>query len=329
MKALAVHLLVLALLAGAASARTLPVDGYAAVVNQRVITFGDVLMLVQPVREKLETAFEGEQLEAELNKAFESQLEALVERALILEEFAEMEKDQKVQIPDRLVDDQITSLINERFDNNRAEFLQLLTEERMTLDEYREETRNRLIVMIMRQREVTDRVAVTPKEIREAYEAQRTRYEVPEQVQLRMIVLQKGATPEEESVKRNEAEETRARLLAGEDFADVAKTVSEGSRATQGGDMGWIETRSLRPEIAQAVSALEPGRISEVVEAGDELFILKIEARRSASIRPFDEVRGEIEKELRKARQEQLHKAWIARLRRKHHVEIYPSEQPE
>jgi parvulin-like peptidyl-prolyl isomerase len=71
------------------------------------------------------------------------------------------------------------------------------------------------------------------------------------------------------------------------------------------------------------VAQLEPGRVSEVVEAGDDLYLLKVEARKNASITSFDEARKGIEKELRMAEEERLYKAWIERLRRKFYIKVY------
>lgn len=307
-----------------AAGRGIPVDGYAAMVNTRVITVGEVLALVQPVRAQIERSFEGDELELKLEEAYNASLRSLIERALILEDFSLLGGN----LPDRLVDDQISSFISERFDNSRVKFLEALTEERMTLDEWREETRNRLIVSIMRRREVTDRVLISPRDVRDLYESRIEQYRLPEQVRLRMIALNRGATEEDWAAKRAEAEKIRERLLAGEDFAETARTESEGARAAEGGDFGWIEPNSLRAELAAVVADLDTGRISEVIETDDELYILRIEARKNAAVKPFDEVRGSIEDELRRKEEARLYASWMERLYRKFHVRILDDESP-
>lgn len=313
---------VAACLPAVASARGLRVDGYAATVNKRVITVGEVLAYVQPVQMKLAERYEGAELEEHVAEAMAEQLDALIERALILEEFTL----KGGTIPDRLVDDRINGMISERFKNSRTAFLEALSQERLTLDDWREETRDQLIVSIMRRQEVGDRVIVSPRAVREAYESRLDTYRVPEQVKLLMIVLHKGATAEDQKVKREEAEQIRAKLVAGEDFAEIAKASSEGSKAAEGGDQGWLEPSSLRPELTNVVAQLEAGRVSEVVEAGDEFYLLKVEARKNASVMPFDEARKGIEKELRMAEEERLYKAWIERLKRKFYVKVFADD---
>lgn len=306
----------------AGGARGLPVDGYAAVVNQRVITAGEVLALIQPAREQIEATFKDEELRAKIEEAYQAGLDALIERALILEEFAK----QGGQIPDRLVDAQVNDMIAERFHNDRAAFLEALADERMTLDEWREETRNRLIVMIMRRREVIEKAVVVPRKIREAYESRQEQYHVPEQVRLRLIVLQKGKTPQDEAAKRTEAERILARIQAGEDFGELAKTSSEGAKAAEGGDLGWVDPRTLRAELKQAVEKMQPGQTGGVIALGDEFYILKLEGRKNPSVVAFDDVRGQIEEQLRRAEEERLYRAWIERLKRKYYVKIFPRQ---
>ena len=301
-----------------AMAGTMPVDGYAALVNDRVITVGEILAIVQPIRAQLAETYDGKELEKKMEEAYQEGMDALIERALVLEEFTAMGGN----IPDRAVDDQINVMINERFQNDRTKFLEALSEDRMTLDDWREETRNRLIVNLMRRREIADRVMIAPRAVRDVYESRAAQYQVPEQIQLSMIVLHKGASPDDQAVKKKEAVQIREKLLAGGNFAELAKVSSEGYKAADGGDQGWMDPGTLRKELAAAVAALEPGRISEVIETDDDFYILKVEAKKNASVIPFDDVRNQIEEELHKAEELKMYKAWIERLKRKFYVNI-------
>ena len=309
---------VLPTLFATAMARSVPIDGYAALVNNRVITVGEILAMIQPIREQLVETYDGKEVETKIEQAYQEGLDTLIERALILEEFAAMGGN----LPDRAVDDQINVIINERFKNDRAIFLEALAEDRMTIDDWREETRNRLIVNLLRRREIIDRVVIAPRAVRELYELRADQYRLPKQIQLRMIVLHKGASANDKAVKRQEAEKLHEKLLAGGDFAELAKSGSEGYKAADGGDQGWMDPAMLRKELAEAVAKLEPGRISEVIETDEDFYILKVEAKKNASIIPFDDVRGQIEDELRKAEEEKMYKAWIERLKKKFYVKV-------
>jgi parvulin-like peptidyl-prolyl isomerase len=298
------------------------IDGYAAMVNDRVITIGDVLAFIQPIEQQLRYTYEGEELDEKLRTAFTKGREALIEKALVLEEFESREG----QLPERLVDDQVNKLIHERFGNDRAAFLEALADERMTLQEWREQVKEQLIVMLMQRQEVFDRVAVAPSAVREAYEARLESYRQPAQVKLRMIVLNKGETPADAAVKREEAESILSKLKKGADFGELAKSSSEGSKASRGGDWGWTDPSGLREELVGAVAALQPGEVSGVVEAGESFYIVKIEGRKAESVTPFGEAKEELEEEIRRDEEQRVHEAWMRRLKDKFYVKIIVSE---
>ncbi|HOW97424.1 MAG TPA: peptidyl-prolyl cis-trans isomerase [Kiritimatiellia bacterium] len=305
--------------AASAGARSVAVDGYAAMVNQRVILRSEVFAMVYPLQQKLKLEHSGAELEKKLEEAYTNVLESLIERALIVEEF----NRQGHQLPDRAIDTQVNSLISERFNNNRMAFLDALAEERLTLAEWREQAKDGLIVTILRRTEILDRVAVAPRQVREYYEKNLDRYRTPEEAQLRLIVLHPGATPEERAAKIEEARRIRERLAGGEDFATVAKTASEGPKAAQGGDMGWMQTSELRAELAAGVKDLEPGQLSEVIEASDEIYLAKVEGRKQAAVTSFQDARQEIEEQLHKQEMDRLYDAWIARLKNRFYVKVF------
>lgn len=304
---------------GAATPEGLRVDSYAAIVNDQIITVGDVLILVQPVEAQLRTAYEGRELEDRLQKAFRDGLEALIERALILEEFKAMGGN----LPDRAVEDNINEIIHDRFNNDRVAFLAALADDHMTFDDWREEMKNRLVVSIMRRREVADKVVVAPADIQAEYEQNLDRFRTPEKVKLSAIVLQKGADEKEAAVKLEEAQRLHTQLLEGEDFAVLAANASEGPKAQQGGDLGWMIPAEMLEELAAAVQKLQPGQVSEVLPIGQEYYIVKLEARQNAAVKPFEDVRADIEKTLRDRQVELLTTTWMARLREKYFVKIF------
>jgi peptidyl-prolyl cis-trans isomerase SurA len=297
----------------------IPIDGYAALVNDRVITVGDVMATVQPIERQLKATYAGEELEEKMLDAYQDARNALVERSLILEEFKKMEGN----LPERVVDNRLNDIISERFDDDRTAFLKALSDEGVTLEEWRNQVRDQLVITILRRQEIVDRIVISPSAVRNLYDERQKEYQVPEKVKLRMIVLNKGTTPEDMEVKRTEAQQILDRLSAGEDFEAVAKEVSEGSKASRGGDWGWIEPTILQEDLAQAAAALEAGQYSSVVNLEEEIYILFIEARKNASVISFNEVREDLDRELRQAEGKKLEQEWMARLKSKHFVNIY------
>lgn len=306
------------LLAVSARAEGIPVDGYAAIVHDKIITIGEVMAYMRPVDAQLRQAYEGEELQKKLMEAFVKCRETLIEEKLVVQDF----ESRELKIPEQLIDERINSIIHERFDDDRAAFLEALASQRMTQEEMRNEVREGLILMISRRQEVTDRVEISPVSVLEAYEAGLDRYREPGKIKLRMIMVNKGKTPAEQEVKQREIEEILRQLKDGKEFAALAKEVSEDNKAQYGGDWGWIEAQNLRAELAEAADVLAPGEISGVVDVDGGMYILMAEDRKDPSVTPLEEVRPQIERELSILEEERLYNEWINRLREKYYIQI-------
>ncbi len=306
--------------AGPVLAAKLPLDGYAAIVNERTITIGDVMMSIAEADERLRIMHGGEDLEARRQELFRSGLERLIDQALIIEEFG-TRKD--MQIPERMVDDRINEIIFERFNNDRSALMSALAADQITLDDWRDSIRERLIVMAMRRIEIGDRIIISPMQVREAYESRKDRYHSPEQVKLRLIFVRTEIPPE---AAYETAVAARARIESGEEFAQVAREVSNDSSAALGGNWGLIEPGMLREELKSALANLEPGKVSDVVFTPEGYYLLLVEELRAASTKSFEDVRSEIEAELRDRESERLYRDWMKRLRLKFSVIYYIPE---
>lgn len=295
------------------------IDGLAAYVNDHVITIGDVLRFMQPMHRQLAAKYRQEELREKLQQAYDDALNTLIERYLILDAY----EARSAKLPEWLVDNRINEIIVDKFEGDREKFMSFLAEDRMTYKEWREEVREHLIVQYMRRANVEERVRISPAEVRELYERNREEYQIPAKVKVRMIVLKKNGNERIDGPTREEAASIRKKLVdRDEDFAVLAKRMSEGSNAERGGDWGWIEPRILRSELAAVARELGPGEISPVIETENEFYILTVEGRRNAVVTPFEEIEPQIERELRAAQASVLHDQWIARLRDTSYVKI-------
>lgn len=309
-------------LAGQAAVAKLPLDGFAAVVNERTITIGDVMMSIHEAEERLRILYGGEELEAKRQELFRSGLERLIDQALIIEEFG-TRKD--MQIPERMVDDRVNEIVFERFNNDRSALMSALAEDQITFADWRETIRERLIVMALRRVEIGDRIIISPTQVRQAYEERKDRYHSPGQVKLRLIYLPLENPPE---AAHEAAVAARARIEAGEAFADVAKEVSRDPSAPLGGDWGWLDPAMLREELKTVASGLAVGTVSDIVFTPEGYYLLQLDERRDASTKSFEEVRAEIEAELRERESERLYADWMKRLRQKFSVIYYVPVEP-
>jgi parvulin-like peptidyl-prolyl isomerase len=300
--------------------QSIEIDGYAAKVNDRVITIGEVREAMAPMLPELYRLFDGDELEAALRRAFQQTRDELIAQALILEAFEE----KGGMIPDQYVNDEIRRIINDGFKGDEAQFEQVLASQKMSRAEYREEIRDKLIVGMLSNEEINKRARATPEEIRTYYEETKDQeFFIPEKVKYSVIALNRGETPEEQDVKFEEAAGIRQKLLEGADFADMAKDVSEGSRAAEGGEFPWMQPTDARDELQEILKALPVGEVSEIITGETQLYIVKIDARRQSGYKSFEEVRDDIKKTLLAKERQRLRERWIERMKAENYVKIY------
>jgi peptidyl-prolyl cis-trans isomerase C len=135
---------------------------------------------------------------------------------------------------------------------------------------------------------------------REDYAVQKDRYRGSEEVQASHILFSTETSSPEAALAR--ANETRAKLLAGADFATLAKEISDDPSAkTNLGELGWFGSGKMDPAFTKAAFEVKNvGDISEPVQSRFGYHLIRLEGRRPARQLSFDEVKEKIMADLRK-----------------------------
>jgi parvulin-like peptidyl-prolyl isomerase len=80
----------------------------------------------------------------------------------------------------------------------------------------------------------------------------------------------------------------------------------------------------LREELADAAFKLKPGETSSVIETPAAFYILRVEEKQEARVKPLPDVRDQIEKLLLGKERTRLQQAWIDKLRKKTYIRAFP-----
>ncbi|WP_276497817.1 peptidylprolyl isomerase [Pontibacter litorisediminis] len=153
---------------------------------------------------------------------------------------------------------------------------------RQLKDELRKTVREQMVMERM-QREITGKVSVTPKEIKRYFN------NIPKdslpyfstEVEIGQIVLHAEIGREQKQAARQQLEELRKRILAGEDFAALARQYSQDPASAQdGGELGFFKKKELVPEYEAAALRLEPGGLSNVIESQFGFHLIQLIERR-------------------------------------------------
>lgn len=289
------------------------VNGISAVVNDSAVTFMEVQTFSKRAleaaarRSRTQADFDGESL-----KITKAALEQLIDRRLIVQEY----KSTGGTISESAVDDILKKQIKREF-GDPITFSKMLRQAGRTYESYRKEEVDMLIFGLMVRNKIAQEIVISPKRIERLYNQDQEKYRVGERAKFRMIVVE--ASRHARGEPRKIAEQVLVKARAGEDFAKLANEFSDDARITKGGDRGWIEDKetSLAKELKAAVFSLQAGQVSDVIELGGTAFLIKVEERKPAQIKPITEVRIAIEKQLRDQERDRLQTAWLKRLRKK------------
>jgi len=122
-----------------------------------------------------------------------------------------------------------------------------------------------------------------------------------------------------------EAKDLKDQIDGGADFAELAKANStDPGSGANGGELGWFTGGQMVPEFDAAVAAMSVGDVSDPVQSQFGWHVIKLNDKRDSSAPPLEEVRGEIENQLR---QEAL-QARIAELRSGAKIEMVETDVP-
>lgn len=154
-----------------------------------------------------------------------------------------------------------------------------------------------------------DGVTVTADEVQKYYERHLDQYEIPEQAKAAHILIRlpQDAGEALRKEKRATAEKILARAKGGEDFASLARTLSEDpGSAPRGGDLGFFQRGTMVPAFEQAVFSLKAGEIGDLVETQFGYHIVRVEQHHDARVRPLSEVSDQVQAGARQEKGRQL-----------------------
>jgi peptidyl-prolyl cis-trans isomerase SurA len=295
------------------------VDGVAAVVNGDVITYSQVRSLVGPREKLLRAQYSGEELVKRIKEAREAALQDLIDRQLIIQAF----KKENFQVPDHFIEDRMHDIIRTDFGGDRNTFIKTLEAQNYTMGEFKKMETEKMIVQAMRARNIKFDLIASPVKVEEYYKTHRDEFTSKEQIKLRLIMVPSHASDGEAAAQRAMAEEIFTKLVNGAEFERMAQLYSEDSTRENGGDWGWVERKTLAGPLEKAAFALEPGKISNIIEFSGNYYILKVEDKHGGETRSLEQARTDIEKKLMHDEAQRLQERWIASLRSKAYIKTF------
>ncbi|HEX4461341.1 MAG TPA: peptidylprolyl isomerase [Polyangia bacterium] len=311
--------LVSPLFTGAAARAARVVDRVVAVVNDDIILETELDQFAAP-------QYRGPDPETpEGKKAWDDikrkSLEAMIDSKLIQEQASEL----KLAVTSEEVDRAIQQ-VKQQNKLDDSTFVEALKTQGYTMDSYRKSLRKQILELKVVSQAVRSRVSVGDEEVRTYYKQNEKALSGEDrEVRLRQILIATSDKMGDDEIDRKKKVATKVVELAreGHPFADLAKqyTDDEGTKDV-GGDLGFLAKGTLVDELDAAVQAMEPGDVRGPIRTARGWVILQLVERKAADIRPFEEVKEQLRKQLYDQQVEKAQQSWLKELRKKAHVEV-------
>ena len=254
-------------------------DYIVAVVNSELVTAAEVEQRIERIRAA--TTPRGGPRPPLSDQLRQQALDSLIEERVLLT----YARDSGMRVDDAEVDRAVQSIAAQ----NKMSMAQL--RERVAADgidfaRFRSNLRDQILLERVREREVGQRTRVTDADI-DKYLAERNpggARDVELNIAQILIPVPEGASAEDLAQRQARAESALARVRAGEDFAVVAREMSEDGNRARGGEIGRRPAARLPDLFVEQVRGLRPGEVSPtLLRTGAGLHVLKLIDRSDSS----------------------------------------------
>ena len=248
----------------------------------------------------------------------EDVLNRMIEEELLYQD----SQTKEIKVSDARVTEELAS-IKQRFPSEK-EYQDALAGIDMSEAELtRKITRGMAIEQLIKNH-VIQGTAVSDAESRAFYDQNARMFEKPEQIQARHILIkvEGDVTEEQKAEARTKIEMIRKKAVDGGDFAALASEYSEGPSRAKGGDLGYFSRGQMVKPFDDAAFALEPGKISEVVETQFGYHIIEVTDRQPASVVSYETAQAQIVERLKQEKSRREIRQYIETLRAKADIKL-------
>ncbi len=292
-------------------------DDVVAVVNGEKIPRPELEQKVNFVKQRY--ASQGQQLGQEQLSAMKKDIaQSLVEKTLLYQKSREL----GIQVDPEQVSSQMEQFKNQFPDEKQYE--QQLSGLGYTEDSLRSEIEENMAIQQLIEKEIASTISITEEDLKSYYEENAKEFETPESVKARHILIKvdQEADKAEKQAAREKMQKIEKRVAEGESFSEVAKAESECPSSEKGGDLGFFSQGQMVKPFEEAAFSMESGDVSDIVETRFGYHLIKVEDKKPASKKSFDEVRQGLEQRLKQDKIKQKMPEYVEELKEAADIEI-------
>jgi len=196
----------------------------------------------------------------------------------------------------------------------------------VSFEDFKQGIRNNAITQQVVRDEVGRHINMTHADELAFYNANLKEFEVPEQVHLSEILTPtpENATDAQLAEAKVRADALEAKLVAGANFADLAKSSSGGPTASAGGDLGDFKRGTLGTVLENATFPLAAGKFTEPIRTRQGFVILRVDTHQAAGTPPLDTVEAQVQEGVYMEQLQPALRQYLTKARQELYVDIAP-----
>lgn len=296
--------------AGAANAEEQSLDGIVAIVNNSVITQSELHQALTKVQKQLAATQATAPSLAALNKQV---LDQLIVRKLQL--------DLAEQSNITVTDDDIDNAVSRIAKANKIAPQQLYQEvdkQGISKTEYRAELKDEMIMQRIQQQSIGSKITISQQEVDDFMRSAAWQFHNAKEYHLEDILIGLPDSPTSRDIQeaKKRANAILAKLQSGTSFSKAAVEDSNGSKALQGGDLGWLKLPEIPTAFATPLLQAKENEIVGPIQTPNGFHIVHLAGIRSVDMQgnAVDQ-RKQVQQLLFERKYEEATQNWLAKLR--------------
>jgi len=227
-----------------------------------------------------------------------------------------------IEVTDEMVNQQILQI---QTANNltRTQLKQALELEGYNFSDYYQHMKSSLKTNSFIERELRPKIRITQDDLKNEYFKTYIGKSLPIKYRISHIYLDTSSYK-----TRSDAVEfmrsIRNRILAGENFSDLAKAYSQGPAAETGGDLGVLSLENLSSELASAAAKMKIGEVSQIINSSSGVHLIRLSDKVAGTNADFQEKKDELQNKIYRKRLVQLLEDWFQNKKKDTYVKAIP-----
>jgi peptidyl-prolyl cis-trans isomerase SurA len=269
----------------------------------------------------------------EISEAHKDLLRNLIDQQLWISKGKELSITGETELVNRLNE------IRKQYNLETMEDLEKAAKEQgVSFEDFKANIRNGIVTQEVMRQEVGKRIQFTPGEAERYFEQHKQDYAQQESVSLAEILVSTGTAtpsattpgavepddPAKLAAAKAKADDIEAKLHAGGDFSQLARSFSDGPTAAEGGDLGQFKRGALAKVLEDQTFALKAGQFTEPIRTRQGFVILKVAQHTPGGIPAYKDVQEQVEQAFYMARMEPAMREYLTTMREQAFIDIKP-----